>query len=160
MKRQTFVAGLLAIFVTVPVIAADKPNFSGTWKLDAAKSEFGQFPAPDKYESVIDHQDPALNIKTTQAGQMGEFTTESKYTTDGKEFTNEDRRGKATGTAKWDGATLLVAVTRKVSRDGQEFEFKVDEKWTLSEDGKTLTVSAHVTSPMGEMDMKRVLAKQ
>lgn len=160
MKRLTMIAGLLAFLVALPGVAADKPNFSGTWKLDAAKSDFGQFPAPDKFESVIEHQDPAMNVKTTQAGQMGEFTTENKYTTDGKEFTNEDRRGKSAGTAKWEGATLLLSVTRKFSRDGQEFEFKVDEKWTLSDDGKTLTINAHMASQMGEIDLKRVLAKQ
>lgn len=156
-RTATLFATLL---LALPALAADKPNFSGNWKLDAAKSDFGQFPAPDKYESVIDHRDPALTLKTTQAGQMGEFTFESKYTTDGKEFTNEDRRGKSTGTATWDGSTLVISQTRKFTRDGQEMVFKSVEKWTLAEDGKTLTVNAHISSQMGEMDMKRVLVKQ
>lgn len=148
-----------ALLMSVPVLAAN-PDFSGTWKLDAAKSDFGQFPAPDKYELVIDHKDPDMTIKTTQAGQMGEFTNEIKITTDGKEFTSENPRGKATGTAKWDGATLVTSTVRKFNRDGQEFEFKMDEKWSLSEDGKTLTQNVHMASQMGEIDMKRVLTKQ
>lgn len=148
-----------ALLLSIPALAAN-PDFSGNWKLDAAKSDFGQIPAPDKYEVVIDHKDPNMAIKTTQAGQMGEFTNEIKITTDGKEFSNESRFGKATGTAKWDGTTLVTSTVRKFSRDGQEMEFKIDEKWQLSEDGKTLTQSVHMASQMGDFDMKRVLAKQ
>jgi hypothetical protein len=33
-------------------------------------------------------------------------------------------------------------------------------KWTLSADGKTLTIESHFSSSMGEGDQKQVLEKQ
>jgi hypothetical protein len=37
---------------------------------------------------------------------------------------------------------------------------KQKEIWSLSADGKTLTVDAHVTLPNGEFDVKQVFDKQ
>jgi hypothetical protein len=42
----------------------------------------------------------------------------------------------------------------------QGTEILIKANWTLSADGATLTQSAHVTSPMGEMDQKAIYEKQ
>jgi hypothetical protein len=39
-------------------------------------------------------------------------------------------------------------------------EFTGQEKWTLSDDGKTLTITRHFKSSMGEDDHKLVFEKQ
>ena len=48
--RRKFLAigALLAFSAGFSQAWAAKPDFSGTWKLDASKSEFGPMPVPDK----------------------------------------------------------------------------------------------------------------
>ena len=49
-----------------------------------------------------------------------------------------------------------------VTSKGQfgDAEVTIKDKWDLSADGKTLTMSRHWSSSMGEMDQKMVLEKQ
>ncbi|MGA2132995.1 MAG: hypothetical protein ABSH50_11930 [Bryobacteraceae bacterium] len=136
--------------------AADKPNFTGTWKLNTAKSDFGSMPAPDSRTDKITHADPALTNAFSQSGQMGDVSAEIKYSTDGKETTNVVRGNELKSTAKWEGSELVVV--SKASFNGSEIT--LNDRWSLSDDGKTLTVKRHVNSPMGETDQKIVSEKQ
>jgi hypothetical protein len=140
--------------MTVAALAA--PNFSGTWKLNTAKSEFGQLPPPEKFLRTITHHDPSMKYKTEQAGPQGEFTTEVTCTTDGKECTNQYPQGAAKSTMKWEGDTLVVDSKRTI----QDNELTFKEKWSLSGDGKTITINFHVSGGFGEFDLKYVLEKQ
>jgi len=136
--------------------AQAKPNFSGSWKLNTSKSEFGPMPAPDSRTDTIAHADPDIKDSVTQSGQMGELTAEMKYSTDGKETTNTMRGNEIKSTAKWDGDELVVA--SKTSFNGADVT--LNDRWSLSPDGKTLTIARHAISPMGEADQKIVLEKQ
>ena len=154
-RRITLVLALL-VFAGA---ALAKPNFSGQWKINGAKSSYGQFPVPEKYDRKIVHDDPKLEISTTQSGfgGQGDFTLEAKYTTDGKESSNPGFGGGAMkGTAKWDGDTLVIESVLA----GQNGEIKFVEKWTLSADGKTIEMSTKGSGGFGEFDFKTVLEKQ
>jgi hypothetical protein len=113
-------------------------------------------PAPDSRADKISYDDPVLTDSYTQSGQMGEMTAEMKYSTDGKETTNSVRGNEIKSTAKWDGDDLTVA--SKAQFNGADVTF--DDRWSLSSDGKTLTIARHVNSPMGETTQKIVLEKQ
>jgi hypothetical protein len=136
--------------------AQAKPNFSGTWKLNTGKSDFGAMPAPDTRTDKITHEDPDLKDSFTQSGPMGEVAAEMKYSTDGKETTNSVRGNEIKSTAKWEGDELAIA--GKTSLNGADVT--LSDRWALSADGKTLTIQRHVASPMGETDQKIVLEKQ
>jgi hypothetical protein len=148
-------AALLAVAFGLAQAQA-KPNFSGSWKLNAAKSDFGAMPAPDSRADKIVHQDPDLTDSFTQSGQMGEITADMKYSTDGKETTNTLRGNQVKSTAKWEGDEL--AISGKTQFNGADVT--MNDHWALSADGKTLTITRHVVSPMGETDQKIVLEKQ
>lgn len=152
---QILTAGILALAVAA-LPAAAKPNFTGTWKLVADKSDFGPMPAPEKLEQKIEHNDPEVKVTATQSTQNGEVTAELSYNTEGKETTNQLRGQPMKSTAKWDGEAL--AVDSKLDFQGNEIT--LSDKWTLSEDGKTLTMNRKINSPQGELEMKIVLAKQ
>jgi len=139
----------LLVLLAVPLAAA--PNFSGSWMLNLAKSQYGQFPAPEVMVRQIQHQDPALSMSTYQKGAQGEVTTELKYTTDGKPAVN----GENKGSAHWDNDKLVI----ETSRDYQGTKLTQREEWTLSADGKTLTIATHVKLPNGEFDVKQVFEK-
>ena len=145
MTRAFLVAALMAF----PLAAA--PNLSGSWMLNLAKSQYGQFPAPEVMMRTIQHKDPAISMSTYQKGAQGEVTTELKYTTDGKPAVN----GENKGSAHWDNDKLVI----ETSRDYQGTRLTQREEWTLSADGRTLTIATHVKLPNGEFDVKQVFEK-
>ncbi|MBI3473165.1 MAG: hypothetical protein HY013_17555 [Candidatus Solibacter usitatus] len=136
--------------------AQDKASFAGTWKLNASKSDYGPMPAPDKLISKIAHEDPKLEVASEVSNQQGEFTTNSKYTTDGKECTNTNRGFEIKSTVKWDGAALMFE--SRGNFNGNDVTFK--DKWMLGADGKTMTIARHITAPQGELDQTQVFEKQ
>jgi hypothetical protein len=146
---------LLAI-VSLGLAAADTPDFSGTWKMNMAKSDLGQMPVPDKYEMTVAHKEPEVKATTVTVGQMGERKSETVYKTDGTETTNRMGQNESKSVAKWEGKVLSVVT--KGSFQGNSIEILT--KWSLSDDGKTLTMDQTFKSDMGEMATKRVLDKQ
>ena len=152
-KTLVLLVAFAATFFLLEVRAqAAGRSLSGVWKLNGAKSDYGKFPAPLSVTRKITHNDPKLVISTTQTGPQGDVTSNLVYTTDGKESVNGDSKG----TAQWIGDKLMV----DSSREFQGATLKQKEIWTLSADGKTLTVDSHVSIPNGEFDVKQVFDKQ
>lgn len=156
MYRKSTLAVLILTAFAASMVAQTKPNFSGTWKLNVAKSDFGVLPAPDNRTDIIDHNEPAIKINTNAESAQGKQTANINYTTDGKEVTNQIGPREVKSTVTWEGANLVV--NSKLSFNDQDVTIK--NVWTLSEDGKTLTENAHLASPMGETDQKLVFDKQ
>jgi hypothetical protein len=139
------------------VLAQSKPNFSGEWTLVPAKSEFGMMPAPSSATQKVTHNEPQLKVVSTQTGDQGTRTIESSYTTDGKECVNAGPMGmELKSKLKWDGSALVI----DSNVDVQGNAVTITNRWTMSEDGKTLTVNTHFASPMGEGDAKMVFEKK
>lgn len=144
----------VALFAMTMAAYAAPPDFTGEWKLNLSKSDYGpiqQF-APEYMIRTIKHQDPALHISTHQKGAQGEVTTELNYTTDGKLTENKGSKGSA----KWEGEKLVVDSVR----DFQGNELKNHDVWSLSPDGKVMTVNSHLATPQGEFDILFVFDKQ
>lgn len=134
-----------------------KPNYSGTWKLNASKSDFGPIPGPDSRTDVIDHNDPMLKVSTAQdGGAQGKQEYTLSLTTDGKEATNTPGGLELKSIAGWEANNLVVNTKLKF----QDNDVAIKTTWQLSEDGKTLIQSAHLTTPMGELDQKMIFEKQ
>jgi hypothetical protein len=69
--------------------------------------------------------------------------------------TNKVQGGEAKGSAQWIGDKLMIESSREV----QGATLTQKDIWTLSGDGKTLTIDSHVTLPNGEFDIKQVFEK-
>jgi hypothetical protein len=147
---------ILLAFACTALPALAKPNFSGDWKLNTSKSTFGQMPAPSSMTSKVVHEDPKLKNTIKQSGEQGDFETESNYTTDGKECTNQLFGNDVKSIVKWDGETLSIDTKAKFGDN----DVAIQDKWSLSEDGKTLTVARSFKSAMGEGVQKLVFEKQ
>lgn len=154
--RKAIIAALSVTAFATSMFAQTKPNFSGTWKLNVAKSDFGPLPAPDSRTDVITHNEPTIKIDVDSKGGQGDFAGTINYTTDGKEATNKMGPRDVKSTLAWDGSHLVVNSKLSVN----DAEIIVKTVWTLSDDGKTLTQDGHITSPMGELDTKQVFEKQ
>jgi hypothetical protein len=136
--------------------AQAKPNFSGEWGLDREKSDYGPQPVPMKLTQTIVHEDPKLAITLAIEGPNGEYKGELKYTTDGKESSNEVLNNTVKATAKWDGDTLVI--DSKSNFNGNDIT--LNDRWTLSADGKTLAIKRHFQGPQGAADQTIVLEKK
>ena len=158
MQNKTTVLRILALALLWGVVsqASAKPNFSGEWKMNSAKSSFAPLPAPDRMVRKISQHGSHLKIQTTQFGQQREIVTDLAYTTDGAICKNAIRGQEFTGTALWDGDTLVIESKREV----QGMEIVQKESWTLSPDGQTLTIANHVQTPQAAFDVTIVLERQ
>jgi len=150
-NRRIFIVALLTMALAT-LASAQKPNLTGSWKLDGAKSDFGPQPVPDSMTMKVAHDDPKL--KVAQSGPQGE--SEMNFTTDGKEVINSMNGMDVKGTAKWEGETLVV--NNKLDLGGTEVSFK--QVYALADGGKVLNCNVHIVSPQGEFDMKMVFTKQ
>jgi hypothetical protein len=158
MHVNSIASGTLALALVLGAIGqvSAKPNFTGEWKMNPDKSNFAPLPAPDKLVRRINHSGSRLKITTTQAGQQREIVTDLAYTTDGAECKNAIRGEEFSGTARWDGDTLVIESKREV----QGMEIVQKERWALAGDGQTLTIVNHVHTPQGGFDITIVLEKQ
>jgi hypothetical protein len=135
------------------VFAQSQPNFTGEWRMDASKSDFGKFPVPTALTRNIVQKNPDLSIDTTQLTRSGANTAHVNYRTDGVETTNQLSTGEGTSHAFWDGSTLVIRTTLK-NRAG--VDVLMEERWDLSADGQTLTTTSHIETSKGNTDLKLV----
>ena len=148
---------LAAALLFATALFAAKPDFTGEWKMNPAKSDFGGMPAPQVVTRSIQHHDPALQYTSYQKGQRGESTTQIKYTTDGKPCVNRIQDSDAKGSAKWIGDDLLIEYTL----DYRGISITSKEIWELADGGRTLVIRSQVNIPQqGQFDVKLVLDKQ
>jgi hypothetical protein len=131
-------------------------NFSGTWNLNEAKSNFGdsQFRMAATVMVVI-HEGNNLSDDRTQPGfDGGEMKTTEKLTLDGKVCENigfMDSKRKSTVSWAEDKKSITIATTIAFNMEGEMREFKTSETWKLGEDGKSLLMETSFTTPDGEM---------
>jgi hypothetical protein len=87
--RSKAISAIVVLGVLATSLAAQsKPNFSGSWKLNIAKSDFGVLPPSNGRTDVIDHQDPSLKDTVSDDAAQGQQNYTLAMTTDGKEATN------------------------------------------------------------------------
>ncbi len=152
MTRLTFTLLFLAASFTA---TAAKPNFAGEWKLDTAKSDFGDMPSPGELMKQVTHEDTKLVVKEFEAGGLGKQNAELTYVTDGSSTKNAVRGSEMTSVAKWSGDTLRINNTIAVA--GRTIN--LSETWRLTGGGKTLEVLREIGSPEGKSTIKLVFAK-
>lgn len=150
-RARILLTATFALLAVGSARAQAVPNLSGTWKLDPARSDFGPAPAQQRTEA-IDHQEPKLVIERTIDGTVGTLT----YSVDGKPHQNSFGGGMSTSTLAWDGP-VLVMTSEVQSPQGL---VKIVDRFSLSEDGKTLTIARAVDYPGQPFDQTLVFAKQ
>lgn len=168
--KTTMFRSVLAVIVTAVVFSfsfitasAQRANFTGEWKLDETKSELGEWGGRTARSIKAEQKDSSITVSKTSPGFNGgdPVTTTITLTYDGKIVESEGFGGsKRKSTATWsaDGKTLTVITTTNFERDGQSFEFKATEIWTLTADG-LLSVATNSTSPRGDVSTKAMYKK-
>ena len=144
------------LFCAALGVAYAKPNFTGTWKLNVETSDFGPMPRLEKGTMTIDHSEPNVQFSNDATGPRGQQTTKFKYMTDGSEVSNTNGSSEMKSKAKWDGDVLTIET--KGNFNGNDVT--LNDKWSLSGDGKIFKLNRHITVPQGEFDQIWVYDKQ
>jgi hypothetical protein len=150
----------LLSFISMPA----RTNFGGQWKLNEGKSELGEFTGFAAKSVKIEQKEDAITITQVNSFNGEEMTRTETLTFDGKETESSGGFGNAKrkSTAKWsdDGKMLTLSYVLKLEFNGETNEIKGTEKYSLSDDGKTLTLQSNTATPQGDISSKAVYDKQ
>lgn len=158
-------ATALIFFMTAPLALAQPasaadPNtsFTGEWKVNVQKSDFGPLFAPKAAQVNIDDKEPAWAIVDKETNEQGETSTsESNFTTDGKATSTTIIAFpmQVKGTAKSSGNTLTLAGDGKFNG----MDVHIEEKWELTGDGASFTITRRLAATMGTTTQTILLEK-
>ncbi len=134
-----------------------RPNFTGTWVMNAGKSDWGGLETPDILRYVIRHNGGNLVLVSTQDSTSKRM----EMSTDGQErLTEEDAESEIWARLYWDGKTLVWEGRRKAKPAHQVQPVRWTSRWSLSEDGKRLLVKRQITFAQGTVAQSLVLDKK
>ena len=122
--------------------AADKPNLTGTWKMNPAKSDLGSNAIKSRVDT-IEHRDPQLKITTMQDDENGTNTIVRDYVTDGPEMTHTILGGDRKSSAHWDGNVLVIET------NVMNGNYTIHNRWALAEDHKGIRIDRELSNAPG-----------
>ena len=136
------------------VLSAQTPDLSGVWKADLQKSKVNS-PAPNDYLMIIEQKEGKLTEKVGIWGQHGEQRSSFTFNTEAKPSMNTFQGLPMRTNASWDGGVLVLD-----SKIAAQHPSTMSQRYTLSPDGKTLTVDTVATINGKEMQQSVVFEKQ
>ncbi|HSB10252.1 MAG TPA: hypothetical protein VLM38_12265 [Blastocatellia bacterium] len=164
MKTKLGISSAVVAFCFSIAAASSRPDFSGTWVMDTNRS-FSNPPGLEQTLMVV-HTGDQIKLETKIKTQQGEQTVSEVYTLNGSEadFTPPGAQPNAKGKRKsaWlpDGQRIIIEDVVTTDSPNGPVTRKITRKWTLSPDGKTLTVDYYFDDQRGSFEAKRVFAKK
>ncbi|HKP15147.1 MAG TPA: hypothetical protein VJT85_03755 [Gemmatimonadaceae bacterium] len=168
MNRIVLTAALAVALAprTLPAqVAQARPDFSGTWALDASESRMigpgGQSGPAQLGERRIawrvDHRDPdiAVTITVHDPDRPHEFSF--RCTTDGRTCVNElpELREVREMSARWSGAVLLMTQHARTPHG----PFDAEDRLSLSDSGRTLVFDRIVRDERGQRSVRQLFRR-
>lgn len=132
-----------------------KPCLAGRWQLVVAKSMFGFMPPPKSRTDEIAHDEPHLVITTRQIDTNGDNTVVRVFRTNGTPATIDVLGRRHTYRVTWEGRELLVADEWEIQGNVR----RTTDRWSLSEDGSTITIDRHRQQKGGVVRQRLVLER-
>lgn len=163
--RQLTFCLMLVLFALIATPASVTRGFAGTWMLDKSRST-GLMPDMEQTMDVV-HDGDTIIVETRIKAKEDNQTINDSYVVDGqeKEFVPQGPNG-----LKGRGVRVIKWLDR-----GQAFEIDeestfntsqgpagghITRKWSVSEDGATLTIESMFKGPRGETQTKRVFVRK
>ena len=164
MARKMLLLTALMMALSLIAFAATKPNFSGTWTMDRARS-FG-LPADMNQTLIITQKDDQIDLETKLIQPNNERSVKDTYILDGKEHEYTPQTppnqppAKGKRTAVWlpgDRGIQVTEVTTSETPKGTVTS-QVVRKWTMSGQGE-LVIDMYVDNPNISYEAKRIFTK-
>jgi hypothetical protein len=126
----------------VLAIAAERPNFSGSWQFNPEKSKNVGMMSQMKMVQAIEQSETALVVTTHATLQGKDDDSRTQYDLTGKPATNESPMGGPAETVtKWQGGKLVTTWTSESAVAGGPKVVRTETR-SLSPDGKTMSVES------------------
>jgi len=150
MKRAAITLATLAFALAVALPVQAQTDFSGTWKLNAEKSDTGGRGGGrgGGMSGDIVVKQTAAELSVTRGEQV------TLYKLDGSEITITGDRGNSTAKARVEGATIVIETTRAMN------EMTMTTKATWAMEGGNLVITSVTATPNGDRTTKMVYDKQ
>ena len=172
MRRVQRMIGMTAVLLLAvgTVAAPAQPQFAGTWMLDRAQSQLpthggkradgadAQAPRPE-VKLVVEQQGNVVKVTRTMVRGTRERSMTETYVTDGTDQAEPGHRGSVVTRAAFDGDRLVVTETRTMKGDQGDRTMSRQSIWTLSPDGKVLTIETTLHTPRGDRNIKSVYVR-
>jgi len=134
------------------------PDFSGTWTLDPAKSEGPMIPTSATLKITQDEKSMKIERTVTMMGTTR--STTSNYALDGSPSKNTvSAQGQSVdfnSTATWSENVLVI----KTTADFGGSPFSGTERYSLSDDKKTLVIAGEASVGGQSVNTKQTFVKQ
>jgi hypothetical protein len=128
----------------------NKPDFSGTWTVNYDQSNLGDIPHyaisnQIQYSVSNDYIELKLTMNTPNGADTSDYKKLSlnQSTIDNSE---PDKR-KRTYTLNFSNNKLVITTVANAPGDPSTVQYQIAEEWTLSADGKTLSIDKTVSTP-------------
>ncbi|HKZ01609.1 MAG TPA: hypothetical protein VJ180_05185 [Pyrinomonadaceae bacterium] len=158
--------GLSGLLLVINFSLAQKPNFSGTWAMDRARS-FG-LPPDVQQTMIVTQTNNTIELETKITNAKGESSIRDNYTIDGveREFTPQGPTGpipdsKGKRKANWlpNGRGIVVEEETTTQTAKGPTTGRLTRKWTISNDGE-LTIDLYIDDQRGSFETKRTFIKK
>ena len=186
MKKVLFLTALVCL-TAFSVFAQDKKpaDFSGSWTLDVSKSKLDERSRIESLTMTVTQTEKDIKVETAtkrtpppegamsdggqgggrRRGGFGGGDGTTTYTLDGKETSSETDGGMGKVSVKLKaelegGSKLKLSATRTFNTPNGEATMTTKELWSLSDDGKTLTVKRDMETPRGTNSSEMVFTKK
>jgi hypothetical protein len=148
------------VFVLLAAIAmmAESPNFSGIWKLNLEKSDFGPQTPPQSAEYVVRHVGATVAFNYTQDGK----TTRVDLIPDNEERITSTTDETAVWTRAYFSGDVLVIESRERRRFGAQGPTGIGwtSRWSLSPDRNELIIERKIRTSDHEIDQHVIFTRQ
>jgi hypothetical protein len=172
MRRLQRTIGTMAVLLLGLGVAAAQaePQFTGSWVLDPSQSQFpkherqgqtapdaqAQPQQPPQVTLTVAQQGNTLKVTRTFARGTRSHSMTDMIVADGSDQVQQGYRGNVVTRSTFDGDRLVVTHTRTKKTDQGEQTMSRQSVWTLSPDGRVLTIDTTMHSPRGDRAMKTV----
>jgi hypothetical protein len=148
---RSYIALVVALYLAIgaTVRAGQRPDLSGTWVLNLAKSHLQIRSDLDSGAFTIDHKEPAFRFSRIFVAGGKEDASSYDLTTDGKEKIVKEPGRTTASRMYWDG-DVLVLDEKIVLANGREATNVV--RYSLRDGGMTLVAEEKFRGPVRRYD--------
>ena len=132
------------------VIAQQKPDFSGEWKLNVQASTLSPIVAPVAQSGVlrIEHHEPRFTAQMTIVLDGKPFESKFEMLSDGHEVTATDGGRRIVSSLRWDGDALVAAWRIEIPNGEMTIAFRYE----LQDDGRRLRAAEQLRGAGRDQD--------
>jgi hypothetical protein len=153
MRRTILSCGTLAL--CLGSVVAQTPSLTGVWKANLETSTFAGNQKPTGYLMIIQQQGATVRETIGTLSMMGEYRSAFTFSTATQESKNSWRGMPMVSKAQWTDGALIID-----SRVAGPRAQTMQDRYSLSADGNTLTIATTTTREGKDTQQTLVLARQ